>query len=287
MPVQQDYYTLLDIDPDADATAIEDAYRRQAERYNPARFDDGDTELRQLAVNRSAELQRAFAVLSDPEQRRRYDASIGRISDQTGAAVREGSQQQRRAGLTPREWLMALGVAVLAIGLLAGIWLLTARDTPESVAMGETMRPAPAIELAQLGGGQVSLADYRGQVVLVNFWGTWCEPCRREMPALQSAYTQLKDQGFTIIGVNLTRDEGSYGNSEADVQRFIADYGVTYPIGMDYSGEVTNAYRVFPLPTSFFIDPDGNIRYVRVGEVTVEDVVTRFEQLRGEETARR
>jgi peroxiredoxin len=180
---------------------------------------------------------------------------------------------------------MTLGVAVLAVALLAGIWWFTGSEAPESVAMGETMRPAPAIELARLGGGEVNLADYRGQVVLVNFWGTWCEPCRRELPALQSAYEQLEAQGFTIIGVNLTRDEGNYGNDEADIQAFLDAYGVTFPIALDYDGEVTNDYRVFPLPTSFFIDPDGNIRYVRVGEVTFEDVVSRFEQLRGASTA--
>ncbi len=284
MHTHKDYYDLLGIPADADAEAVEAAYRQQAERYNPDRFDDGDAELRRLAESRTAELQQAYQVLSDPEQRQRYDARTGRRQAPVVAAATKPAPR-RQAGLTPREWLMTLAVAVLAIALLAGIWMFTGRDSPEAVAMGETMRPAPPIELARLGGGQVDLADYRGQVVLVNFWGTWCEPCRRELPALQRAYEQLEAQGFTIIGVNLARDEGSYGNDEADIQAFLDAYGVTYPIALDYDGKTTNDYRVFPLPTSFFIDPDGNIRYVRVGEVSFEDVVSRFEQLRGNSTA--
>jgi len=276
---------MLGIDSDADTAIIEAAYHRQVDRYNPGRFDEGDAELRILAETRTAELQQAYRVLVDPEQRRRYDLRTGR-RQALPPVTPAGSSPRRQAGLTPREWLMTLGVAVLAITLLTGIWLFTGNESPEAVAMGETMRPAPPIELARLGGGEVNLADYRGQVVLVNFWGTWCEPCRRELPAMQRAYEQLESQGFTIIGVNLARDEGSYGNDESDIQAFLEAYGVTYPIALDYQGEATNAYRVFPLPTSFFIDPDGNIRYVRVGEVTFEDVVSRFEQLQAEATAR-
>jgi peroxiredoxin len=152
--------------------------------------------------------------------------------------------------------------------------------------VGEVNRPAPAITLATLDGEEVQLSDYEGQVVLVNFWGTWCEPCKRETPALQTAYEELNDQGLVIIGVNLTNDEITLGNSEADIHAFAEQYNVTYPIALDRMGEARKAFSVYPLPTSFFIDPYGNIRYVRVGEITTQEVTELFTALQQETTAR-
>jgi peroxiredoxin len=272
------YYALLGVEWDAAPEAIEAAFRRQRERYNPELVADLDPELRRVATERTAELERAYAVLSDPERRKAYDASL-RGEPRAGEAATS-------RGLTPRERTLAIAGAVAALALVAAIWFLTGRDAgPQGAAMSEVNRPAPAFAVPALDGGNVSLADYEGKVVVLNFWATWCEPCKRELPALEQAYTTYGDQGLTIIGVNLTDDEQAQGGSETKIRAFLDQYGVTYPIALDTQGEVTNAYRVFPLPTSFFIDPQGHIRYVHIGELTLEDVAARFEELRAEQPA--
>lgn len=271
------YYALLGVEPDAAPEAIEAAFRRQRESYNPELVADLDPELRRVAAERTAELERAHAVLSDPERRRAYDASLRGESAPAAA---------RSRGLTARERTFAIAGAVTALALVAAIWFLTGRDAgPQGAAMSEVNRPAPAFAVPALDGGNVSLADYSGKVVLLNFWATWCEPCKRELPALEQAHQTYGDQGLAIIGVNLTDDEQAQGGSETQIRAFLDQYGVTYPIALDMEGEVTNAYRVFPLPTSFFIDPQGRIRYVHIGELTLEDVSARFNELRAEQPA--
>ena len=273
------YYATLGLEPNADQAAIAAAYQRMRDQYNPARVEDVDPDLRAVAAQRSAELDQIYHVLSDPQRRRQYDISIG-LAPKAAAKPRHT--------ITPRERAYAIGGAILAVVLVAAIWIVTGRGDQEQVrAMGEVNRPAPAIELAALTGGSVSLAALRGNVVVVNFWGTWCEPCRRELPALQAAHEQLGDQGLTIIGVNLTDDEYTRGQTLDDVKTFLAQYGVNYPIALDVEGKVTNDYRVFPLPTSFFIDGEGRIRYIHVGELTLEDVTARFNELRQTVTAQR
>ncbi|HMQ35671.1 MAG TPA: redoxin domain-containing protein [Chloroflexaceae bacterium] len=276
------HYTLLGVEPGASQETIEAAYARQRERYNPGRVADLDPELRGLAAERSAELERAYAILRDPERRRQYDASLGG----PGRAV--GARAAERRGLTSRERMYAAAGVVAALALIATIWVLTGRDAAtQAQPMGEVNRVAPAFEVPALDGGTVSLDAYKGQVVLLNFWATWCEPCKRELPALEAAHQELGDQGLAIIGVNLTDDELVQGRDQTAIAEFLAQYGVTYPTALDLEGEVTNAYRVFPLPTSFFIDGEGRIRYVHIGELTRDDVQARFLELKEEASASR
>lgn len=268
------YYSLLGISPEASPEEIEAAYARQRERYNPERVVDLDPEVRQVAVTRSAELQRAYTILADETRRRQYDASLRGVESPKAAEAR---------GLTPRERTFAAVGALVALLLVGGIWVLTGRDVaPASQAMGEVNRPAPGFETPTLAGDSLRLDDFRGQVVLLNFWATWCEPCKRELPALEAAHQQYADQGLAVIGVNLTDDELAQGNDQAEIKAFLDQFGVTYPVAMDMQGDVTNAYRVFPLPTSFFIDGTGRIRYVHIGELTLNDVTARFNELRQE-----
>ncbi len=181
-------------------------------------------------------------------------------------------------------WYALIGV-VGALALIALVWVMT--DRTELPSVGEVERPVPDVVLATLDGSEVDFSAYQGQVVLVNFWGTWCEPCIRETPALQAAYEQYRDDGLMIVGVNLTDDELTQGNTLDDVRAFVEQFGVEYPIALDMEGKATRAFRVFPLPTSFFIDPQGTIRYTRVGEITAEEIAVLFEELRAEPAARR
>jgi cytochrome c biogenesis protein CcmG, thiol:disulfide interchange protein DsbE len=270
------YYTLLGLEPGASPEELEAAYARQRERYDPARVAD-DPELRAVAVERSAEIERAYAVLASPERRRQYDASLSGAGG--GVAAGDGT----RRGLSPRERNFALIGALVAIALVGLIWVLTEREGGVAgQAMPELNRAAPDFSLPSLAGESISLADYQGQVVLLNFWGTWCEPCKRELPALEQAHQRYGDQGLAVIGVNLTDDELAQGRDEAIIQAFLDQFGVTYPTALDIEGDVTNAYRVFPLPTSFFIDGEGRIRYVHIGELTFDDVTARFLELSGQ-----
>jgi len=192
-----------------------------------------------------------------------------------------------RSGLTRREVTYTVGGALAALILITAVWLLTGTQTTPLPAVGEVNRPAPDFTLPALGGGEVRLSDYRGKVVLVNFWGTWCEPCREETPALQAAYTQLRERGRVVIGIDLADGEKSQGRGEAEISQFVKQYNVSYPIALDVEGKVANAFRIYPIPTSYFIDPQGNIRYVRVSTLTTSEVVSLFENLQQQGAAQR
>ncbi|SEN08001.1 Peroxiredoxin [Lihuaxuella thermophila] len=112
---------------------------------------------------------------------------------------------------------------------------------------------APDFKLTTLDGKEMKLSQLRGKAVMLNFWASWCEPCRTEMPAMQKVYEKYKDQGFVIVAVNI---------AETDVaaSQFAKQYGLTFPIWMDRDREAVRLYQIRPIPTSFFIDPEGMIR---------------------------
>jgi peroxiredoxin len=126
-------------------------------------------------------------------------------------------------------------------------------------AVGAPGDEAPAFTVTTLDGEEVSLESLRGQVVLVNFWATWCPPCRVEMPGFERVYQQKKNDGFVIVGLSADR------TGAASVQRFLDERGITFPIAMappriarDYGG-------VRALPTSFLIDREGRVRHTVTG----------------------
>jgi len=107
-----------------------------------------------------------------------------------------------------------------------------------------------------------SLADYRGQVILVNLWATWCPPCKEEMPALQSFYNQHKDQGFIVVAIN-------DGDPTKDVLQFVKDYKLTFPVWLDPTYLATErAFKSLNLPTSFVIDRNGVVQLQWVGGIS-------------------
>jgi cytochrome c biogenesis protein CcmG, thiol:disulfide interchange protein DsbE len=144
---------------------------------------------------------------------------------------------------------------------------------PVMPAAAETNRPAPAFTLPRFGGGELQLADLKGKIVVVNFWGTWCEPCKAETPALEAAYIQLQSQGVEFVGVNLRHQEALGAEGDANIANFVKSYGVTYPIVFDTTGEISRKYQISPIPVSYFLDQQGNIRYVYVGTLTTADTV--------------
>ncbi len=123
--------------------------------------------------------------------------------------------------------------------------------------------PGPDFTLATLGGGQVKLGDLKGRPVLINFWATWCGPCRYEMPALEAMYQKYKGQGLVVIGVDVQEPENL-------VAAFVQQYGLTFPIALDSNGEVASIYRIRAYPTTYFVNPEGVIQDMHRGAMNQE-----------------
>ncbi len=138
-----------------------------------------------------------------------------------------------------------------------------ATATPRPTPVGHETVAAPDFTLQTLDGEEVSLSDYRGKLVMLNFWATWCPPCNAEMPDLQHYYEQHQDEDFIILGIN-------YEGSPEEVGDFVKKYDVTFPILLDSDGRIAQLFGVQGLPTSFFVDKEGNVLGYQPGPVTKE-----------------
>jgi peroxiredoxin len=147
-------------------------------------------------------------------------------------------------------------LGVLLVALVFAVYSSLEKD-PNAVKVG---KEAPNFSLEQLNGSSMTLSDLRGKGVVLNFWGTWCEPCKSEMPALQKQYELNKDKGLVVIGVNI-------GQAQATVEPFVKQLGVSFPILLDSQSQITKLYRIGPIPTTFFIDPDGEVKEIFIGEM--------------------
>jgi peroxiredoxin len=159
---------------------------------------------------------------------------------------------------------------------VTGLWLATAKPDVQADELILGPQPgflAPDFSLQTLDGEFVTLSEFRGQPVLVNMWASWCTPCKYEMPAIQEAYEEFRDQGFTVLAVNLTKKDvlGS-------VESFVEEHGLTFPILLDQDGRVEDAYQLRGLPTSFFIDRDGVIQSVVIGGPMSQEAIRSFVQ---------
>lgn len=132
--------------------------------------------------------------------------------------------------------------------------------------------PAPDFTLTTSRGETVQLSSLKGQVVLINVWATWCPPCRVEMPAIQAAYTQYREQGFTVLAVNLQEPPST-------VSAFMDEERLTFPALLDTDGRVSATYQARVLPSSYFVDRDGVIRAVYRGPMPRGVIAGVVEQL--------
>ena len=134
---------------------------------------------------------------------------------------------------------------------------------------------AEDFQLTDLEDKPQSLSQYRGKIVLLNFWATWCKPCTTEMPAMQTAYDKLRDKGFVVLAVNELEDD-------ANVREHIKQYGHTFPVLMDRDNKVANQFGVFGLPVSVFIDQEGRVQeYIKGGLLTeqkIDDAIARIQK---------
>ena len=176
------------------------------------------------------------------------------------------ARPRSRRRLIYASWLIAGVAALVALLTINVAGPRTAVDTP---IVG---RPAPAFDLETLDGGRLSLADLRGSPVVVNFWASWCIPCREEAPLLTAAAEEYEPQGLQVIGI-------VYQDSAESAREFVTRYGQTYPGLLDPDGRTAIDYGVFGIPETFFIDRGGIVRARQVGAVTEDDLRSQIEAI--------
>jgi len=161
-------------------------------------------------------------------------------------------------------------LAIVLSGLLAAQGCtLSAQDIRNSEQTGQSELPpapkvgrlAPDFTLTDLEGNSVRLSDSRGKVVFINFWATWCPPCRAEMPDIEAIHQEYKNKGVVVIGVDLYEDENV-------VRQYVQQGGYSWTFVIDNTGEVAINYGITGIPTSFFLDKEGIIQAVKVGVMT-------------------
>ena len=153
--------------------------------------------------------------------------------------------------------LAAQALSVLLVLSLLGllVWKVaeeSSSDVGARLAAGERV-PAPEFELPTLDGSDtLSLSSLRGKPVVLNFWASWCEPCKEEAPALQEVWQENRERGLVVVGVN-------FDDFQADARRFVEDAGVTFPLVRDRSGELIGRYGSYGVPVTYVIDRQGRI----------------------------
>jgi cytochrome c biogenesis protein CcmG, thiol:disulfide interchange protein DsbE len=155
----------------------------------------------------------------------------------------------------------AFAMVVFGLILLAGggiAWFTLLQPAQAGATIARPGAPAPQIALPVVGGGTSNLSAEHGKVVLINFWATWCEPCKSEMPALQQLADELQDRPFVLYSVDLQEDA-------PQVEAFQRDYGLRLYAVLDEDGDVTRAYGVRALPSTFLIDRSGILKQQRLG----------------------
>jgi len=159
--------------------------------------------------------------------------------------------------------LLMIGLGLISVGVM---FVIVTNDTTGSAqdysAIPAKMNyPAPELTLTNLAGNTVSLEDYRGTVVLVNLWATWCPPCREEMPTLQKFYEKYKNDGFELIAINQEETLDV-------VQPFVDEFGLTFPVWLDLEYQAEKEFKTVNLPSSYVIDRTGQVRLLWIGGIT-------------------
>lgn len=155
--------------------------------------------------------------------------------------------------------------------ILCIIYVSIFKDGEKVVKVGDE---APLFELKTLNGSKMNLKDYRGKGIILNFWGTWCDPCKEEMPDLNRMHNMYKDQNVEVLTVHVK-------NAPQQVNQFFSslDEEINLPVGLD-NGDVMNAYNANDLPNTYIIDKDGNIKAHHKGQMSKEDIKKYMEMVK-------
>lgn len=164
---------------------------------------------------------------------------------------------------------LAYGGVLALLGLL-GWGLVQAQAGPRDEG------PAPDFTLVTFSGEQVTLSDLRGRVAVINFWASWCPPCREEAAYLESTWRAFRDRGVVFIGVD-------YADTEREALAYIDEFDITYPNGPDIGTRISQAYRIQGVPETFFVAKDGTLRGVKIGPLAPPELEERLESLLAED----
>jgi len=175
---------------------------------------------------------------------------------------------------TRRYLLLTLALVILVpICLVVYNQISTPTPEPTSIIGSEVGRMAPDFTLTTLDGDSITLSDFRGKTVFINFWATWCGPCRSEMPYIQELYEEQSETGVAILAIDV-------GENLAEVEEFIRDYSLTFLVLLDMSGTVAEKYNIRAIPTTYFIDSDGIIRDMQIGAFSnvteIKDILSKI-----------
>ena len=180
---------------------------------------------------------------------------------------RQEECRAQRPFLSHLPLFLILVIPFLSLCVLMGWALIKSGGQPAGIAVNSTFgaidvakKPAKNFTLTRLSGGSVQLSELRGKIVLIDFWSSWCPPCRTEASALTTAYEQYQELGVEFVGVAIW-------DSEKSVKRFIDDYQVSYPNGIDSSGSIAIDYGLTGIPEKYLIDKNGIVRKKFIGPV--------------------
>ncbi len=173
-------------------------------------------------------------------------------------------------GLKKQRLVVRTIILIVLVGALAYTLYTNFFTDKQLVGIGDK---APNFVLTDLNGNQVEFDSYRGKGVFLNFWGTWCKPCEKEMPYIENQYHVYKDLGVEVLAVNV-------GEPELSVKNFVERKGMTFPVAIDEKLEVLEAYGVNPLPTTFLVDKNGEIVDIITGQLTEELIKSHMERIK-------
>lgn len=189
---------------------------------------------------------------------------------QNGVGADLGADEQvetglRPLGISPAGWVVVL----LVLGLLGlvGIGLVRAQNGPVGVGS-----EAPDFTLTTFDGREISLSSLEGQVVLINFWASWCKPCEQEAEELERAYRMYRGGGVVFLGVN-------YVDTEGEALAYLERFAISYPNGPDLGTRISQSFRIRGVPESYVIGPDGRIVSVKIGPYeSLEEITTALDE---------
>ncbi|MBD8027145.1 thiol-disulfide oxidoreductase ResA [Ureibacillus sp. Re31] len=168
-----------------------------------------------------------------------------------------------------RRYLRAVILVILFGAIVFTIYSTFTKEKVEVLQEGDM---APDFELVDMNGHTHRLSDYKGQGVFLNFWGTWCKPCEREFPVINNYYKAYQNDGVQVLAINIAE-------SNFTVQKYVDNKGLTFPVLIDKTKSVMSAYNINPLPTTFLINPEGEIEKIITGEMTDEMILNHMKQI--------
>lgn len=169
---------------------------------------------------------------------------------------------------------VATGTAILSLAAIIAVLGLAFRHDPTDIRSAAVGKPAPAFDLGRLDGkGQLSLDQLRGKVVVVNFWASWCIPCKQENPALVNVWERYRTSDVVLLGI-------VYQDSPQSAREYTAHLGNTWPSLLDEDGRTAIVFGVFGIPETFFIGPDGVIAGRHIGPIDEQTLISGIEALR-------